>query len=845
MPIKIFLFFYFFATITLVACTHRAVSPVHSRTATSSLLADPGLAPNLSDSTSVWASLYRASRPLDFHLLHTKLELKPLFETSQLDGKAWIRLQVGFYPVRHLDLDAQGFTIQRLALRTLDIDSNRWIELPYRYNRKVISAQLPKTLAGGTLLEIHMDYLASPDSLNAGVGSAAIQGEKGLYFIRPDSVYPDKPLQVWTQGETDHNSCWFPTIDAPNQKMTQEISICVDSNMVTLSNGILVSSIRNQDGTRTDIWSHHLPHAPYLAMIAAGKFSVTKDRWRNIPVHYYVEPQYASLAARIFHRTPDMLDYYSRILGVDYPWSSYHQIAVRDFVSGAMENTGAVVFGQWAQRSVRELVDGSAEGTVAHEMFHHWFGDLVTCESWSNLSLNESFATYGTPLWYEHAYGREEADAALEGNLKDYLAESRRKQVDLIRYYYEDNEDMFDRHSYAKGARILHMLRNEIGDKAFFESLRVYLTKHAFKAAEVHDFRLACEEVTGRDLQVFFNQWFLSKGHPVLSMKYHYDDNNKQCVFNLSQKHSAIPGKLFSLPIQLEFYFFDSSASKQIVLEKLEQEFRFNLPKPVWTGHDLGRIVLCEYDDHRTFEEFVLQFKGGLFYYDRKRALEQLVRNPQFFGAWGDPARVTDAMEYQNMITRALRDPSPVIRSLAAESIPVSILKQDFLLYKLLSKTAESDTRSSVRQRALLKLIETADSGKALEIGWLEKILTTDSSLLVAATGLNGLVKDNPTIALAMARSLEVEPSMVGSLMDFYAAHGEVQDLQFVEKSLLQFRDARSQRQFAGWLKAYNKAVLRLDKRTRGIALYEKLAQHPSGRIRTIAAEYRPGIDEK
>lgn len=828
-----------------MACTHRAVSPVHSRTATSSLLADPGLAPNLSDSTSVWASLYRASRPLDFHLLHTKLELKPLFETSQLDGKAWIRLQVGFYPVRHLDLDAQGFTIQRLALRTLDIDSNRWIELPYRYNRKVISAQLPKTLAGGTLLEIHMDYLASPDSLNAGAGSAAIQGEKGLYFIRPDSVYPDKPLQVWTQGETDHNSCWFPTIDAPNQKMTQEISICVDSNMVTLSNGILVSSIRNQDGTRTDIWSHHLPHAPYLAMIAAGKFSVTKDRWRNIPVHYYVEPQYASLAARIFHRTPDMLDYYSRILGVDYPWSSYHQIAVRDFVSGAMENTGAVVFGQWAQRSVRELVDGSAEGTVAHEMFHHWFGDLVTCESWSNLSLNESFATYGTPLWYEHAYGREEADAALEGNLKDYLAESRRKQVDLIRYYYEDNEDMFDRHSYAKGARILHMLRNEIGDKAFFESLRVYLTKHAFKAAEVHDFRLACEEVTGRDLQVFFNQWFLSKGHPVLSMKYHYDDNNKQCVFNLSQKHSAIPGKLFSLPIQLEFYFFDSSASRQIVLEKLEQEFRFNLPKPVWTGHDLGRIVLCEYDDHRTFEEFVLQFKGGLFYYDRKRALEQLVRNPQFFGAWGDPARVTDAMEYQNMITRALRDPSPLIRSLAAESIPVSILKQDFLLYKLLSKTAESDTRSSVRQRALLKLIETADSGKTLEMGWLEKILTTDSSLLVAATGLNGLVKDNPTIALAMARSLEVEPSMVGSLMNFYAAHGEVQDLQFVEKSLLQFRDARSQRQFAGWLKAYNKAVLRLDKRTRGIALYEKLAQHPSGRIRAIAAEHRPGIDEK
>ena len=833
------------AALVVTACTHRSIptakptgaSPFSENVATLSAIQN--------DTTPAWAQWYRASRPLDFRLVHTKLDLKPLFETAQLEGKAWIRMQVGFYPVQSVDLDAQGFTIRRLAMRTLDADSNRWIELAYRYNRKVVSAKLPKTLAGGTALEIHMDYLASPDSLNAGAGSAAIQGEKGLYFIRPDSVYPDKPLQVWTQGETDHNSCWFPTIDAPNQKMTQEISIRVDTAMVTLSNGIMVGSTRHEDGTRTDTWSHHLPHAPYLAMIAAGKFSVTKDTWRNIPVHYYVEPQYAPLAARIFHRTPDMLDYYSKVLGVDYPWSSYHQIAVRDFVSGAMENTGAVVFGQWAQRSARELVDGSAEGTVAHEMFHHWFGDLVTCESWSNLSLNESFATYGTPLWYEHAYGREEADAALEGNLRDYLAESRRKQVDLIRYYYEDNEDMFDRHSYAKGARVLHMLRNEIGDKAFFESLRLYLTKHRFKAAEIHDFRIVCEEVTGRDLQVFFNQWFLSKGHPVLTMKYRYDQDAKQCVFNISQKHSAIPGKLFSLPIQLEFYFYDSSTSRRIVLDKQEQEFRFDLPQPVWTGHDLGRILLCEYDDQRTFEEFVLQFKGGLFYYDRKRALEQLLRNPLFFGAWNDPSKVTEAMEYQNIVTRALRDPSPVIRSLAAESIPVHVLKQDFLLYKLLGKTVESDTRSSVRQKALIKLLEVSDSGKALEAGWLEQVLSKDSSLLVAAAGLKGLVKDQAAKALATARSLESEPTMVGALLDFYAQHGESQDLSFIEKSLLQLRDARSQRQYAIWLKAYNKAVMRLDQKSRGITLYEKLSQHPSDRIRAIAAEQRLDLDSK
>ncbi len=829
--------------LALAACTNRAARTAKSSVVTTSFKKNPSLPPTQNDTTPAWFSLYRSSRPLDFRLVHTKLDLRPLFETSQLEGKAWIRLQVGFYPVQRLDLDAKGFTIRRLAMRALDTDSSRWVDLPYSYNRKVVSAKLPKTLAGGTQLEIQMDYLASPDSLNAGAGSAAIQGEKGLYFIRPDSVYPDKPLQVWTQGETDHNSCWFPTIDAPNQKMTQEISIRVDTSMVTLSNGIMAGSTHHEDGTRTDTWSHNLPHAPYLAMIAAGKFSVTKDMWRNIPIHYYVEPQYAPLAAKIFHRTTDMLDYYSKILGVDYPWSSYHQIAVRDFVSGAMENTGAVVFGQWAQRSARDLIDGSAEGTVAHEMFHHWFGDLVTCESWSNLSLNESFATYGTPLWYEYAYGREEADAALEGNLRDYLAESRRKQVDLIRYYYEDNEDMFDRHSYAKGARILHMLRNEIGNKAFFESLRLYLTKHRFKADEVHDFRLVCEEVTGRDLQVFFNQWFLSKGHPVLSMKYRYDNEAKQCVFNISQKHSSIPAKLFSLPIDLEFYFYDSSTSRRIILEKDQEEFRFDLPKPIWTGHDLGRVVLCEYDDQRTFEEFILQFKGGLFYYDRKRALEQLLRNPRFFGAWNNPSRVAEAMEYQDIVRRALRDPSPVIRSMVAESIPIHVLKEDFLLYKLLGKTVESDSRSSVRQRALVKLIESADSGKALEPGWLDQILSRDSSLLVASAGLRGLVKDQPAKALSIARGLEGEPTMIGALMDFYAQHGESQDLLFIEKSLLQLRDARSQRQFTGWLKAYNKAVLRLEQKSRGLALYEKLSQHPSGRILAMAAEQGLDLD--
>ena len=816
----------------------RSSGPARSETG------NAGLQPAKDTSANAaWTTLYRASKPLDVRLIHTRLELRPLFESAQLRGKAWIEAAVGFYPVQQVKLDAQGFEIHRLSFRTLDADSTRSLQPLYTYDRQVVTLNLPRRLEPGTRFEIHMEYTASPDSLKAGPGSAAIQGEKGLYFIRPDSIYPDKPWQVWTQGETDHNSCWFPTIDAPNQKTTQHISLTVDTSMVTLSNGLMTSSRLNADGTRTDVWEHRLPHAPYLAMIAVGRFAVVKDRWRSIPVHYYVEPRYAPQAERIFHRTKDMLTYYSQKLGVDYPWSSYHQIAVRDFVSGAMENTGAVVFGQWAQRSERELVDGSAEGTVAHEMFHHWFGDLVTCESWSNLSLNESFATYGTPLWYEHAYGPEEADAALEGNLRDYLAESKRKQVDLIRYYYENNEDMFDRHSYAKGGRILHMLRNEIGDRAFFESIRLYLTRFSYKSAEIHDFRLICEEVTGRDLQIFFNQWFLSKGHPIVDMNYRYDSLNKQCVFEFRQKHSALPGRTFRLPVQLEFYFFDSSTARTVVLDQEVQEFRFDFPRPVWTGHNLGRILLCEYNDGRTFDEFVQQFKGSPFYYDRKRALEALVQNPQrFWGAWTDPNRTTEAVTYQDLMARAFRDPSPVIRGLAADAIPASLLKKDALLYGLLVRTAEKDIRSQVRQKALLKLIETADSGKALPLGWLEQKIATDSSLLVTAAALRPIAKTNPNQAEEIAQGLQNESSMVGALFGFYADFGQETTLQYLEKSLMQLRDSRSLRQYPTWLKDYNRAILRLNQKERGLAFYEKLKLHPSARIRTLAAENLSGL---
>ncbi|NNE55927.1 MAG: M1 family metallopeptidase, partial [Flavobacteriales bacterium] len=370
--------------------------------------------------------------------------------------------------------------------------------------------------------DIRIAYTAKPDDLPVG-GSEAILADKGLYFINTDSLEVDKPTQIWTQGQTESSSCWFPTIDSPNERTTQEMFITVDERFKTLSNGEQIYSNYNADGTRTDYWKMDLSHPPYLFMMAIGDYVVAHDRWENskgevIPVEYWIEPEFQDFAYMIFGNTPEMMSFYSDILGFDYPWPKYSQVIVRDYVSGAMENTTATIHGEFLNATDRELLDGNNEDIIAHELFHHWFGDLVTCESWANLPLNESFATYGEYLWNEHKYGSDEADHTMMNLRESYFNEALYNKKHLIRYNYEDKESMFDAHSYEKGGCILHMLRNEVGDDVFFTALNLYLTNNQFHEVEIHNLRLAFEEVSGRDLLQFFDQWFLGKGHPVLQV---------------------------------------------------------------------------------------------------------------------------------------------------------------------------------------------------------------------------------------------------------------------------------------------------------------------------------------
>ena len=271
-----------------------------------------------------------------------------------------------------------------------------------------------------------IDYVANPYKSEMKGSAAIMGGSRVCTLLIQTKETPNKPRQIWTQGETENSSKWFPTVDKPNERCTQRVRLTIPEDYVSLSNGSLISSNQNNDGTRSDVWEMKKGHAPYLFMLAIGDYEVVKDDWEGMEVSYYVEPAYKADARAIFQHTPEMLTFFSDILDYKYPWDKYSQVTARDYVSGAMENTTASLFGQFVQKPAGDVLDDNNDRIVAHELFHHWFGDLVTCESWSNLTLNEGFANYSEYLWFEHKYGKEAADHHRMTEMQGYLAQAKK-----------------------------------------------------------------------------------------------------------------------------------------------------------------------------------------------------------------------------------------------------------------------------------------------------------------------------------------------------------------------------------------------------------------------------------
>ena len=712
--------------------------------------------------------VYRESETVATDLIHTKLEVSFDWSKSRMHGVASITAKPHFYTSDELILDAKGMIVNYIELNNKRMN--------FEYKNDILKIFLDRNYTRNDEYTVVIDYVACPDERETG-GSAAITSDKGLYFINPTGEDKNKMPQIWTQGETEASSVWFPTIDSPNAKTTQEIFITVDNKYITLSNGRLLSSTILADGKRVDHWKQELPHAPYLFMMGIGEFKVVKDSYTKLDgsimeVNYYVEPEWEEFAKDIFGETPDMITFFSNKLGVEYPWDKYHQIVVRDYVSGAMENTGAVIFGDYAYKNKRELLDATDQSTIAHELFHHWFGDLVTAESWSNLTLNESFANYSQYLWDEHRYGVDEADFNAEGETEGYYRSAEMQGYhDLVWFTYNEKDEMFDGHSYNKGGRILHMLRNYLGDEAFFMALKKYLEDNKFKAAEFHQLRLVFEEVSGEDLNWFFNQWYLDSGHPSLTFSQSNDTVSNVLTLSVEQVQDLSEFPIFKLPTHVAIFDTEGKHIHKIVIDELNETFEFPY-KGELNGilYDDQNMLLAKIKEDKTTAQYIYQYYHGGNYAARKEGILKGTKKK--------------SLASQQLILDGLKDPFWKIRALAigkSGKLRNEMKKQGI---EILQALIVADPSSSVRAAALNAVSKQLE--EPVLTGICERIISSDSSYSVVSTALRHLGKKDAERAMKLAKPFEAEKSskMISGIAQLYAGIAGVDQFDFFNEAL-------------------------------------------------------------
>jgi aminopeptidase N len=695
------------------------------------------------DTVSVSASnnpmtVYRASAPKLWNIVHTRVALSFDYKNKTANGEEWVTLQPYYYPTDTLCLDAKGMKIEGVTIGQADKP------LKYTYDSTFLHIQLDKKYSKEEQVKLTIKYVAMPYSMATG-GSAAITDDRGLYFINSDNKFEGKPIQIWTQGETESNSHWLPTIDKPNSRTTVQLELTVPSQYKTLSNGEMISSMDN-GYTRTDIWRMDKPIQVYAIMFAIGDFVVVKDKWKNKEVNYYVEPAYAPYASKMFQYTPEMIEYFSNATGVPYPWNKYSQVVVRDYVSGAMENTSASLFGEFMNQDHREYADDNHEDVVSHELFHQWFGDYVTAESWSNLTVNESFATYGEYLWRRHKYGVPYADELAWSDLQKYLDYVEYSDPVLVRHYYRDKEEMFDRVSYQKGGAVLHYLHQIIGDSAFYRSMQIYLTKNALQSAEATHWRLAVEEATGEDMNWFFDQWYHRAGHPVLDIKYTYDDVAQKLTVSVVQAQDQKIG-LYRLPLKTLLINGDQKKVLDWQISKRKETFTYeyqNGLRPLIVP-DVEHGLPGTIKENKSYKEWLVQMTTCEDFISQLLAIQSI------------KAKDLNNAEVQAIVNKGLNNQLASIREATLEVVANCSVESVQNKWKPnIVMLATNDGNNSVRAAA----IEILGKWKALEQKQLLIEAIKDSSYLVAGNALEALNKIDDSLAYLLAKkNLNTKPN--------------------------------------------------------------------------------------
>jgi aminopeptidase N len=548
----------------------------------------------------------RETRSRDFDIKHIRIELRLDPAETFIEGGAEITLAPFRDGLRELQLDAFELNVKevRAGARRLEFESFG--------NKLVVRFNEPQPR--GKNLTLRILYNARP--------------RKGLHFIRPDDAYPEKPLQVWSQGESEDNSAWFPCTDSPNERQTTETVITVPERFKVLSNGKLASEKHHKSSrTRTFHWRQEQPHPAYLVSIAVGDFSIIDARCGRLPTPYYTYPGTEDEARMLMGRTPAMIRHFNKLFGYEYPYPKYAQVVVDDFISGAMENTSATTHADRFMHDARTELDFDCHDVVAHELAHQWWGDLLTPKSWTHLWLKESFATYAEILWSEQAEGVDESRFFLLREQNIYMGEDRdRYRRPIVYDRWEFPMEVYDRHAYQKGGIVLGMLRYVLGDEDFFRTLKYYARKHEWQSVETADFRIAIEEVTGRNLDWFFEEWITGRGYPEFEVSHRFDTEAGGLRLTVRQVQDTSDGTpIFRMPVELEVLTRRGARTFRLEIEKGEHEFYFSLnERPLAVLFDPEDRVLKTLEHAKSRQELLYQLTRAKSFTARMRAARSL-----------------------------------------------------------------------------------------------------------------------------------------------------------------------------------------------------------------------------
>ena len=465
-------------------------------------------------------------RPLDhttrdFDQLHMDIQVEPDIATGTVKGRVTHRFRSLVDGLSVLRLHCVETSINRATAGTADVATK------LDAKRGILTVSLPSPMAKGAEGTVTLEYLSKPT--------------KGLYFHKPTKANPETPWFLYSQGQGTDNRRWVPCYDEPDDRLSWTVEVTTRGDLQTVSNGVLKLS-KGDEKTRTDFWVFDSRSPTYLLTLIVGKLETITTKHGGVTLEYSAVPGRKDDLANALGRTPAMLDFFDDYLQLPYPWPRYAQTYVWDFIYGGMENTTATTLNMRALHSKAIMPNYRADGLVAHELAHMWFGDYLTCRTWKHIWLNEGFATYFTDLFFEHHYGRESFQVRRRRQNRGYMRGTpKASELKLERDPRGDIPlELFGGKQYSRGAAILHNLRQHIGSDVFREAIRAYVKRHADSTVTSEDLRNVVEEVAGEDLGWFWNQWVYGLGYPKLDVR--YDEHAQQLIVRQTQKQAGGQG---------------------------------------------------------------------------------------------------------------------------------------------------------------------------------------------------------------------------------------------------------------------------------------------------------------